>query len=56
VTGNFRWLDVAVVAVHMAGMAAVGFRFSRGQTSTEQYFVAKRPARSWAMGYRCWPR
>lgn len=45
-----RWLDLIVVVAYMAGMALVGLRFSRRQTSTETYFVAKRGVPSWAMG------
>ncbi len=45
-----RWLDLAVIVAYMAGMAAVGLRFSRRQTSTETYFVARRAVPSWAMG------
>src|SRR6266540_655249 len=48
--GNARWLDLLVVIAYMAGMAAMGLRFSRRQTSTETYFVAKRSVPSWAMG------
>jgi SSS family solute:Na+ symporter len=45
-----RWLDLVVVVAYMAGMALVGLRFSRRQTNTETYFVAKRAVPSWAMG------
>ncbi len=45
-----RGLDLAVVAVYVAAMAWLGLRFSRRQTSTENYFVAKRSVPSWAMG------
>src|SRR5665213_4236564 len=34
----------------MAVMAGVGLRFSRRQTSTERYFVARRSIPAWAMG------
>lgn len=34
----------------MAVMAGLGIRFSRRQTSTERYFVAKRSIPAWAMG------
>lgn len=43
-------LDLLVIAAYMAGMAYIGLRFSRRQTSTETYFVAKRSVPSWAMG------
>lgn len=45
-----RWLDLAVVALYLAGMAAIGWRFSRRQDSTETYFVARRAVPHWAMG------
>ena len=45
-----RWIDLIVVVVYLAAMAALGMRFSRRQTSTENYFVAKRSVPGWAMG------
>jgi SSS family solute:Na+ symporter len=45
-----RWIDLIVVAVYLALMAALGMYFSRRQTSTETYFVAKRSVPGWAMG------
>jgi SSS family solute:Na+ symporter len=45
-----RWLDLVVVAAYMAALAALGIRFSRRQTSTDRYFVAKRSIPGWAMG------
>src|SRR5437016_3097542 len=47
---NQRWLDLGIMLAYLAAMVAVGVRFSRKQTSTEQYFVAKRSIPSWAMG------
>ena len=47
---NLRWLDFVIVAAYMALMAGIGVRFSRRQTSTETYFVAKRAVPAWAMG------
>jgi hypothetical protein len=35
-----RWLDLAIVAAYMIGMALVGLLFSRRQTNTETYFMA----------------
>ncbi|HYW45020.1 MAG TPA: hypothetical protein VE959_19315 [Bryobacteraceae bacterium] len=46
----FRWVDLAVIAAYMAALVSLGFRFSRRQTSTERYFVAKRSIPGWAMG------
>src|ERR1700694_641673 len=45
-----RWMDRADVVVYLVSMAALGMRFSRRQTSTENYFVAKRSLPGWAMG------
>jgi SSS family solute:Na+ symporter len=45
-----RWLDFAIIAVYMCVLAGIGVRFSRRQTSTERYFVAKRSIPAWAMG------
>lgn len=43
-------IELAVVACYMAVLVAVGLYFSRRQTSTEMYFVAKRSIPGWAMG------
>ena len=48
--GNARWLDVLVIVAYMAALVSLGIRFSRRQTSTERYFVAKRSIPAWAMG------
>ena len=45
-----RWLDFAVVLAYLMAMAALGFRFSRRQITTEDYFVAKRSLPAWATG------
>ena len=45
-----RWLDLVVVAAYLASMAALGLRFSRRQTTTENYFVARRSVPGWALG------
>ncbi|MFN7938307.1 MAG: sodium:solute symporter [Bryobacteraceae bacterium] len=45
-----RWVDLLVVALYLAGIAALGVWFSRRQKSTEDFFVAKRSVPSWAMG------
>jgi SSS family solute:Na+ symporter len=48
--GTMRWLDLLVIALYMATLVSFGIRFSRRQTSTDRYFVAKRSIPSWAMG------
>lgn len=48
--GTVRWLDLLVIVAYMVALVLVGVRFSRRQTSTERYFVAKRSIPGWAMG------
>jgi len=48
--GAVRWIDLVVIAVYMAILVLFGVFFSRRQTSTERYFVAKRSIPAWAMG------
>ncbi|MBI4909343.1 MAG: sodium:solute symporter [Acidobacteria bacterium] len=43
-------VDYAIVLLYMVGMAWIGLRFSRKQTTTEAYFVAGRAIPSWAVG------
>jgi SSS family solute:Na+ symporter len=45
-----RWIDLIIVALYMAGMAWIGLRMARRQTSTEAYFVAGRSIPAWAIG------
>ncbi|HEU5396522.1 MAG TPA: sodium transporter, partial [Verrucomicrobiae bacterium] len=47
---GLRILDVVVIALYFLVVAGIGFWFSRRQTSTEAYFVARRSIPSWAMG------
>ncbi|MEI6568568.1 MAG: sodium transporter, partial [Verrucomicrobiota bacterium] len=47
---TLRWLDMLVIALYFVGVAWIGFRFSRRQTTTEAYFVASRSIPHWAMG------
>jgi solute:Na+ symporter, SSS family len=47
---GLRWLDVLMIVVYMVALIAIGFRFSRRQTTTEAYFVARRSIPSWALG------
>jgi SSS family solute:Na+ symporter len=48
---SLRALDLVVIALYFAGVAAIGLRFARRQTSTEAYFVARRSIPAWAMGF-----
>ena len=43
-------IDAAVIVAYMAALVALGLRFSRRQTSTDRYFVAKRSIPGWATG------
>ena len=45
-----RWLDPSIIAIYIAVLAGHGIRFSRRQTSTERYFVARRGIPAWALG------
>jgi SSS family solute:Na+ symporter len=43
-------IDGVVIVAYMAALVALGLRFSRRQTSTDRYFVAKRSIPGWATG------
>jgi SSS family solute:Na+ symporter len=45
-----RWVDLTVIVVYLGAMVGIGLWFARRQTSTEEYFVAKRSIPHWAMG------
>ena len=45
-----RTLDLLVIAIYFTVVAFIGIWFSRRQTSTEAYFVARRSVPHWAMG------
>lgn len=47
---NLSWLDILIVLLYLALVTFMGIKFSRRQTSTENYFVAKRSIPAWAMG------
>ena len=47
---HLRWLDIFIVGAYILGLTAIGLRFSRKQTTTDHYFMAKRSIPSWAMG------
>ena len=46
----FHPLDAAALALYLTGMLALGFWFSRRNTSTEEYFVGGRAFPGWAIG------
>jgi SSS family solute:Na+ symporter len=43
-------IDVATLVVYLLGMLAVGFYFSRRNTSTEEYFLGGRQFAGWVIG------
>lgn len=47
---HIRSLDIAVVFLYLAGVAALGIYFSRKQTSTSRYFLGNRAFRGWVIG------
>jgi SSS family solute:Na+ symporter len=47
---SIRPLDLVVIIIYFAVVAAIGLRFARRQNSTEAYFVARRAIPWWAMG------
>ncbi|MDA1015102.1 MAG: sodium:solute symporter, partial [Planctomycetota bacterium] len=49
-TIEIRTLDLIVIGVYLATMAAVGVYFSRRNQSTEEYFLGSRSFPGWALG------
>ena len=45
-----RPLDILVIALYMMVLVGIGIRFSRRQTSTNEYFIAGRSIPGWATG------
>jgi SSS family solute:Na+ symporter len=45
-----RWIDVLIIGAYLSCLVGIGLYFSRRQTSTEAYFVARRSIPGWAMG------
>lgn len=48
---SLRWIDFLIIALYMGAVTYIGWRCSRRQTSTENYFVAKRSMPHWAMAF-----
>jgi SSS family solute:Na+ symporter len=44
------WINPAVIGLYLVVLLALGLYFSRRQTTTESYFVARRSVPGWAMG------
>ena len=47
---SFRSIDLLVIAIYLAAMAAMGVYFSKKNDSTEQYFLGSRSFPGWAIG------
>ncbi len=47
---NLHWLDIVTLVIYMGGMLALGFWFSKKNTSTEEYFVGGRSYTGWVIG------
>src|SRR5579872_5575355 len=45
-----QWVNAVMIVAYIAALAVLGLHFSRRQTSTETYFVARRAIPGWAMG------
>lgn len=45
-----RALDLFIIALYMGGLVGIGLYFARRQTTTENYFIAKRSIPGWATG------
>ncbi len=43
-------VDVIIIAVYLITLVAIGLRMSRGQKTTDKYFVADRSVPGWAAG------
>jgi len=48
---KLRLLDLAIVVIYMVAVAFIGWRCSRKQDNTENYYVAKRAIPAWAMAF-----
>jgi solute:Na+ symporter, SSS family len=44
------WINPAVIGLYLVVLLGLGLYFSRRQTTTESYFVARRSVPGWAMG------
>ncbi len=47
---NLHWLDLTTLIIYFAGVAGIGFYFSKKNTTTEDYFVGGRSFPGWAIG------
>ncbi|MFN4290047.1 MAG: sodium:solute symporter [Permianibacter sp.] len=47
---QLHWIDAAIIIAYLLGMQAMGWYFSKRNTSTEEYFVGGRSFRGWIIG------
>lgn len=47
---TLHWIDAAIIIAYLLGMQAMGWYFSKRNTSTEEYFVGGRSFRGWIIG------
>jgi len=47
---KLQWLDLTTLLGYLLGMLAIGFYFSRRNTSTEEYFLGGRRFAGWVIG------
>ncbi|NQD35715.1 sodium/solute symporter [Permianibacter sp. IMCC34836] len=47
---HLHWLDAAIIVAYLLGMQAMGWYFSKRNTTTEEYFVGGRSFRGWILG------
>lgn len=48
---HLHWLDIAAMITYLVVLIAMGFYFSRKNTSTEEYFVGGRSFAGWVIGF-----
>jgi SSS family solute:Na+ symporter len=48
---SLHWLDYLVIALYLAGIAAVGLYMARRQKTTADYFIANRRVPAWAVAF-----
>ena len=49
-TPPVRWLEVGIAGAYLLGLTSLGLGFAREQTTTQQYFLARRSIPAWATG------
>jgi SSS family solute:Na+ symporter len=47
---KLQWIDLSTLLLYLLGILAIGFYFSRRNTSTEEYFLGGRKFAGWVIG------